>query len=246
MQENQDTVISTLIRISKIDAALAGILAERKKLESNLVEQRDALDKLQRESAKRNSRLADSKQKYAKAEKLLREEQQKLVDRRKALTSLQNYKLQSAAEKEIDHVSRGLSVREGTLVDSLDEMEKLEEAVAEISEQISKLEESLKKDEEDAEATFGTLEEREAEYLSQREDSISEVDESALQLYDRVRQRFPMDAVVPVTNQTCTGCFMKIVPQTMVEISRGEKLVRCRGCSRILYMGDTDSEQAKK
>jgi len=196
-----------------------------------------------KEGARRSSRVEEKKQKYAKDEKLLKEEQQKLVDRRKALTTLQNYKLQSAAEKEIDHVSRGLSVREGTLVDSLDEMEKLEEAATEISKLISSLEEELGKEEKDAEATFVTLEERESEYLTQREESISEVDESALSLYDRVRQRFPMDAVVPVTNQTCTGCFMKIVPQTMVEISRGEKLVRCRGCSRILYLGESDSQE---
>ena len=42
-------------------------------------------------------------------------------------------------------------------------------------------------------------------------------------------------AIVPVINGVCQGCFMSIPPQQFNDILRGDKLLNCPTCQRILY-----------
>jgi hypothetical protein len=59
---------------------------------------------------------------------------------------------------------------------------------------------------------------------------------AVLTLYNRVRDRFPSDPVVQLVNKdTCGGCFIRVGPQAIVQLSRGDVL-KCPGCGRILRL----------
>jgi uncharacterized protein len=49
--------------------------------------------------------------------------------------------------------------------------------------------------------------------------------------------------VAEARNRSCTACFMSLRPQVMAEIRRGEEVLTCDNCGRILYYV-TDSIQA--
>jgi predicted nucleic acid-binding Zn-ribbon protein len=54
--------------------------------------------------------------------------------------------------------------------------------------------------------------------------------------YNRIKDRFPSNPIVEVLNRdSCAGCFMKLGPQVIVQVSRGD-VVKCPGCSRILRL----------
>jgi predicted nucleic acid-binding Zn-ribbon protein len=59
---------------------------------------------------------------------------------------------------------------------------------------------------------------------------------AVLTTYNRIKDRFPSNPVVDVANRdSCAGCYMKLGPQVVVQISRGD-VVRCPGCSRFLKL----------
>lgn len=62
-------------------------------------------------------------------------------------------------------------------------------------------------------------------------------DESALQQYDfvskQVKNRFPI--IVPIHAGKCTGCHLKVENQVEGEARRGQNLIRCSNCGRIVY-----------
>ncbi len=43
-------------------------------------------------------------------------------------------------------------------------------------------------------------------------------------------------AVVPIRNEQCSGCHMKISQNVINEVRRGQKLMSCESCSRIVYL----------
>ncbi len=43
-------------------------------------------------------------------------------------------------------------------------------------------------------------------------------------------------AVVPIRNEQCSGCHMKISQNVINEVRRGQKLMTCESCSRIVYL----------
>lgn len=63
----------------------------------------------------------------------------------------------------------------------------------------------------------------------------SKLDAPALALYDRASKRYPRHAVADLKGELCVGCNVKNRPMVASDARRGDKLVLCENCTRILY-----------
>lgn len=61
------------------------------------------------------------------------------------------------------------------------------------------------------------------------------VDAAALAVYDRTAKRYPRHAVADLRGELCVGCNVNIRPMLAYAIRKGDKLVQCENCTRILY-----------
>ena len=70
----------------------------------------------------------------------------------------------------------------------------------------------------------------------ERERFERELPKSATSLYNRIsaRTRDPV-AVAEARNGACTACLMTLRPQIMAQVRRGDEIVTCDNCNRILY-----------
>lgn len=57
----------------------------------------------------------------------------------------------------------------------------------------------------------------------------------ALALYDRTAKRYPRHAVAELKGELCTGCNVKLRPMVASAIRKGEQVVQCENCTRLLY-----------
>ncbi len=236
MSSEQEAVLRKLRAISEIDAKLAAIAAERRSLEARAKEKLDKRSSAKLESDRSTRDYEERRSVYTREEKRLKDAQHKLVDRRKALTTLGSYKLQMAAEREIDAAAKQLGAQEEQLLTMLEQIEQYENAAKNAQAAFAEAERQYQEVQKDVQETLATLDARAAEYTQERNAVLPEIDERNRELYERVKQRYPMDPVVPLSQNTCGGCFMELGPQTAVEISRGRSLVRCRACGRILFL----------
>lgn len=237
------TLLGKLIQLSKIDVALARIKAERKKLEADVLSLHGAIKKEEQERQGKSKTHDEKKGRYQKEEKRLRDESEKLVARRKALTTLNNYKLQQSAEKEIEHAARQITSQEEALLETLEEVEKLAAEIKSHDDSLKELKSKYDKSLTEAKATLASLEERSAAHNEERQKLVVEIDAKNLTIYERVKERNVMDPLVEVENNLCKGCNMQIGPQVIVLIGKADSLVRCPGCARILYIADGVSQE---
>jgi predicted nucleic acid-binding Zn-ribbon protein len=68
---------------------------------------------------------------------------------------------------------------------------------------------------------------------SQRERLAGDVDAPLLSLYTRISKR-RSPAIAMVSGELCQGCRVNIPPQSYIEILKGEKIITCGNCTRIL------------
>jgi len=68
-----------------------------------------------------------------------------------------------------------------------------------------------------------------------REAMTEGIDESWLSRYTRIFNNKGDFALVPVENGTCGGCHMKVPPQLVQDAKRGDAMVSCSYCGRLLY-----------
>ncbi|EOI0774444.1 zinc ribbon domain-containing protein, partial [Campylobacter coli] len=64
---------------------------------------------------------------------------------------------------------------------------------------------------------------------------VAEMNQKVLSFYEKIRKWAKNTAVVPVKKQACYGCFMKIYDKTYLSVIKGEEIITCPHCGRILY-----------
>ena len=79
----------------------------------------------------------------------------------------------------------------------------------------------------------------------EREEVFANLPKPMSSLYSRIKARIRDGvAVAEARNRSCTACFMSLRPQVMSEIRRGEEILTCDNCGRILYYVPAENVQA--
>jgi predicted nucleic acid-binding Zn-ribbon protein len=78
----------------------------------------------------------------------------------------------------------------------------------------------------------------------ERERVLAELPKQMGALYNRISARVRGGiAVAEARNGSCMACHMRLRPQVMAEIRRGEEVITCDNCSRILYYNAQNAPQ---
>lgn len=243
MNNDSNNVVRDLISVGKLDASLCRIRAEKKQFESEFTQMRESFLAQENALAVKKKYLAEKQARYVREERLLRDERDKLVGRRKTLETLGSFKLQQAAQREIEHASRQLDVHEEGLIKLLEEIERLEQAVEQEQGQYDKAATAYKTKAREINEGLHVLDKREEDLSAERIQAVQGLDGDLLKAYDRVKERFSADPLASISAEnTCSGCFMKIGPQIVVQVSRGQELIKCPGCGRILFLENSKEE----
>ncbi len=73
------------------------------------------------------------------------------------------------------------------------------------------------------------------EYLERQEEIGQNMDPKLMDRFRRISKMNQGSAVTQVSDEVCLGCFMNIPPQMYIDVQRGNDLISCPQCSRILY-----------
>jgi len=232
----QRSLLERFRTLAAIDANIARLNNERKKIELDLKNSTADALKAQQECVPAEKHLAERRQRYQKEERTIRDESERLKDRRKSMSALATYKLQQAAEREIEASAHQLKAREDMLLTMLEELEGLEKKFNDLKSRTQELQKRAHDLRAEAHDMVAATDARLQEELKQRDEIIKTLDKDPLAVYQRVRERYPNDPMVPIkSGNSCSACFMQLGPQVLVLFGRGESLVKCAGCGRLVY-----------
>lgn len=238
--------LKVLMQVVALDQRIARVVAERKRQIKLLKERTAFFDEAQKEYESAKSATQEVRDRYDKEEAGLKEEREKLKGRRKALATFSNYKVQQSALQELERAERLLAVREESLfaiVDNLDEVEDAEKLAAE---RLAESEVAFKEIKAESQEGCADLEAQFKQARKEREELLQHVPADVRRVYSQVYERYAADAVVPVQKKHCSGCYMTVPPQVMVELHNCEQIVKCRGCGRILVIDGSESEESEE
>ena len=142
----------------------------------------------------------------------------------------------TAAIREADAARKQISALETQILEQMEALEKAEASLKERSEEIA----SLNSDREARLLAFDEETRKQAEKLAadqaQREKLLSVLPKPMGALYNRISKRIRDGiAVAEARNGACMACFMSLRPQAMAEVRRGQEVITCDNCNRILY-----------
>ena len=131
-----------------------------------------------------------------------------------------------------------------------DENSKLEDRALGLVERIGELEKEFEKHEKDlarvqgeydvfakaCEAELAKAKEELAAHDKKRAEVAGGIPAEPAELYDRLLQARDGLAVCAVDGESCVGCGGEVSPNDLVKLRNGRDVVRCKSCSRILYI----------
>jgi predicted nucleic acid-binding Zn-ribbon protein len=151
----------------------------------------------------------------------------------------------TAAIREADAARKQISAFETQILEQLEQLEQAEaslnERAAEIASMNSDREAKLKAFDDES----GTIADRLVTARKEREEVFASLPKQLSALYSRIGARIRDGvAVAEARNRSCSACFMSLRPQMMAEIRRGEDIITCDNCGRILYVAPAEPVKA--
>ena len=153
------------------------------------------------------------------------------------LKHAQNQKEYETAMRETDALQKQIAAFETQIVEKMTAVEEIEKELETRAEEINS--HDSKRD--DALAAFDSevaksRTEYEAE-LAKRDEVFKTLPDRLASVYNRLVQRSRDGiAVAEVVNGSCSACYMSLRPQVALEVKRGDQIMTCESCTRILYV----------
>jgi predicted nucleic acid-binding Zn-ribbon protein len=87
---------------------------------------------------------------------------------------------------------------------------------------------------------LATIDEARKIVFDKKEKLVGEMNQKGLSFYQKIRRWAKNTTAVAVRNQACMGCYMAINDKTYSEVIKGEEIVTCPHCGRLLYLEPQD------
>ncbi len=153
------------------------------------------------------------------------------------LKHAQNQKEYETAMREMDALQKQIAAFETQIVEKMAAVEEVEKELESRAEEICSID---SKRAEELKGFDAQLAADQAEFdtdTKNRESVFSTLPAQLASVYNRLAQRSRDGiAVAEVVNGSCSACFMALRPQMQVEVRKGEQIVTCESCARILFI----------
>ena len=226
--------IRRLVELQDIDSQLEdlnSLLGDLPKMVDELNEKENSLkDRVEADKVT----LKEINLNSSKSEKVnsgIQEKINKLTDQLFLVTNNKQY---DALTNEIEHLKEQKKENEELLISNLEEKETLEKNINENEASLEELKTDLDVRRNKLDEALSETADEKAALENSRKKQVTEIDDSTMQVYNKVISARSGIAVVPLSGNSCGGCGAALPLQMVSEIRAGD-LHNCQNCGRFVY-----------
>jgi uncharacterized protein len=240
MNETLKQDIETLVRLQEIESEIYRLQSVIQKVEKEKIVLAARRKEFETALSAHKLELAEIQQKCRDAEQEIKTVDARIIKSNETLRMVKTNKEYQVLLREVDDNKKRKDALENQLLEFYDQKETAEIRVRESEQQFLQLAEQIQS--EQAEIDKKTVDDRELleESLAQQKKIGQDLDPSLMTRFRKVSRMNQGQAVAQVRNESCMGCFMNVPPQLCIEVQRGNQLISCPQCSRILYHVNDD------
>jgi predicted nucleic acid-binding Zn-ribbon protein len=228
-------VLERLLVLQDRDRRIAQLKAERTRIPEHVVA---ADQRLKNESIHLESLREEAKHLETERKKLEIDAESRRAQIAKYKTQL--FQIKSNTEyqallKEIAKVEQEIDEVETHELELMERLDQLQPALRQEQAELKELTAKTEAEKAELQKRAAVIVQELAQLQAERQKLVQEIDADALSRYDRLMRSKSDFAVVPIRNGNCGGCHLHIPPQLVHNAKRGDELVGCDYCGRILY-----------
>jgi predicted nucleic acid-binding Zn-ribbon protein len=228
--------LDKLIALAKNDQAIDSYTPALEAADKKIEKAQKKIDAVQEEIDELGASIAQNEEKIVSFDEQLKILNEQLASNAKKAKEI-------STEKEMQALSLEEDIAKEKMTFANEEIERLQDVNATKKELLTETEQKLQARTEELTAINETvavekaeIEQSKAELFGKREELTRNLEQKVLAFYEKIRIWAGNTAVVPVKKQACYGCYMKLNDKTYAEVIKGEEIVTCPHCGRILYI----------
>ena len=227
--------LSQLISLQETDLAIRRLNEEIAALPSRQEQVERQFAEANREFLALQVSFEATKSKRREQEATLEAEQQKHQKFKDDLMKARNEREYTTALREIDVTKKTVSSLETEILKLMEQTETLEKQVQERTPEIETRRATVDQELADIAASAEAAKQQLAALTAERQQLFNTLGPLAKATYQRLSRMRNGIVLAEARDYSCQSCRMKIRPQIFNDIKRGETIITCESCGRILY-----------
>lgn len=231
--------LALLMGLQELDRQLNQYHEEEKMLPERLQIAQQPLEQANETLAKLKSALDQATKERKEKEQALQSAEEKITKLKGRLTELKTNKEYQTHLHEIESANAEKGKIEEELLAAMDRADAVKKEAAAQEKVVAEEEKKFRAEKEGLENALKSKSES-MKGLEQERTALSEkVGKNLLQEYKRLAATKRGLAVVALKGNICNGCHFSLPPQLVAEVRKGEKILSCTYCHRILFPAPT-------
>ena len=227
--------IEAVLRLQSLDLRISKLRNEIEALPKHVAEIEKKLEaNLRRLEADKNALAANARERKS-LEDDIKVHQAKISKIRDQMLQAKTNEQYRAFQNEIAYAEGEIRKCEDKILELMTASEPLEAAVKKAESALSERKVEVQAEQERARKRTAEDEEFLKSAMEERGTLTAQITPQLLTEYEKIRKRWRGIAVSDATNGRCEACHIALRPQYFQELRRGEKLLYCETCQRILY-----------
>ena len=237
--------LQQLVALQNLDTSIRKLQAELEAIPQRRAEIESEFDQRAFEIRALENRRDEARHTRARLETEVGEQRLRVERADRNLMSSKKPDEYTAAIREADAARKQIATLETQILEQMEALEAAEGSLNERAEEIASLnsgrEARLQSFDEEARQQTDKL----AMSRAERERLVAALPKAVGAQYVRIVARIRDGvAVAEARNGACMACFMALRPQAMAQVRRGEEIITCDNCNRILYYTPKDAAPA--
>jgi predicted nucleic acid-binding Zn-ribbon protein len=228
--------INGLVRLQEIDSRLQEIEDKRDVLKQAIQKVREPLNALETERDVVTERMETLQRDTRNLEGSAAELTDRIQRSSEKLPLITTQKEYFALQKEIETMAREKERLEETLLANMGTLEELQKEAVDLANRCTEEETNFVTRKDEMERDAADFDTETAELNQQRKSIATGIDARYLAHYNKVVLYKGSPVVVKIVDGNCRGCHMTLPPQLFNDVRRGDSVITCSFCNRILYV----------
>ena len=227
--------LKLVIRLQDIDNRLADLAREIATLPKHIAEIEKKLVSHERKLEADRAALSANQKERKKCEGDIQTQDQKISKLKDQMLQAKTNDQYRAFQNEIDFCQKEIRKAEDRILELMGESEPLDKNVK-VAEGALKAEKAeVEKEKQQARDRTAQDEKAAADLNKERSEIVAGISPSHYQQYEKVRKARKGIGVAEAIDGRCSVCQIQMRPQFFQELRKGEKVMQCESCLRILY-----------
>lgn len=240
MPESLQESLKTILTIQEFDIKMIRLMRVKKEQQKELTKIKTLQGDIQKQVADKEHALMEIKKQIRVGETQMKEilgRVTKLESQQAAVRKMDEF---NALTHEITAAGRDRSSIEHSLSDLVDRLASEEDLLAALKENLNATEANSQVIVKEINESIEKINAEGRELLVERDRLKDDVPSDLYMVYERLLKNKKDRVLVPIENRTCSGCHIVLTPQHENLIRKGDRLVFCEHCSRVLFWQEVE------